>query len=1126
MVINMKYNILQNDEGISPVIGTVLLLAIGMTVLMTVQLNFVPVWNEQEELNHLEKMNDDFKELKSSIESSAVSGTALSIPLTMGFKYSPKIIAYNPRDSAHATLSIQKDVWAEVRYNELTPEGMDDATSIKNITSATISYALQSSHNLSYLIYEHGLIRRSTSNYTPGAQALVTNSSLYLLGVNVTEPETTSSLERRVINIYPTSPAKNSVIGRNVWLTLHTKYADWWTDTNNPSSIQNLGGTVYKKDTTSGTIIAYFGSMEIRMGETQVTTRPKKPPERLPAYRLVKITPQNVNLPVEGMNSLIVEVQDSYNNPVPNVLVNFSKNETRKPNNAYSTATLIQDSAVSGADGRATIQLKTSGAGLYYIDASIPVFNTTFTYPASSQGGFISLTYNQPTVTATLRNASGEPSQSEQVSFAAGEGTVTPATATTDANGNASTTLNTSTATGIKLTNIQTSGVTNISANITWDTVNTITVAANRTPGGYIFGNIDIQTNVNSDGCVRYGTSPGYYPYLSSCDTNTASHSIALTGLQPYTAYYFIVNSSRTGGASVNSSEYMFVTESGILDTTPPASITNPNNVSYLPLYINWTWDDPADSDFKEVQIYIDGTYKTTVAKGVNYFNGSYFRPNSTHTLSTHTVDTSGNVNTTWVNRTANTSSAFTYVFGYDLITGTVTGFGNAQNADDSGASAMFNESLTGGGAPGSNNYTNVTDYTATNGTVVNFTNMTTFTDGGAFATLTEGGSSGVAGGTSNAIASVIGATDNTGDTLAALQANDTSGASPSSVITTDGWYTVSMKNKIMYIDGFNTSGMSGSVTAATLKMEYSVETGYGGTNPIRWGREGYALNSSGIVPANGDVSVARSYDLYAQGINNLADIAALNVEFTSDDPPSPQAVSFDYVWIEVTYSGSAATYRMNITTNTTSVPVDTNYYLEINYSRDANETGYSVYVYNGSAWNLKGNLTSSTWNLSNFTLTGGEVDAITRNVSVRYIDQTPTGSTQGNLYIDYQRVNGSTPAAGGAAAYRLNVTTNTTDIPDASTQTLQLRYNVSNDTFTLQLWNGSAWNNRTTLDNITMSYRNITLLPEEFIPDGSLTGSAGTLTTGYVLVRYLDLNASAVQQGSLYLDYQRVNST
>ena len=1160
MVITMKYSILLNDEGVSPVIGTVLLLAIGMTVLMTVQLNFVPVWNQQEELNHLEIMNDDFKELKSSIESSAVSGTSLSVPLTMGFKYSPKIIAYNPRDSVQATLSIQKDVWAEVRYNELNPEGMDDAASIKNITSATISYAMQSSHNLSFLIYEHGLIRRSTSNYTPSAQALVTNSSLYLLGVNATEPETTTSTERRVINIYPTSPAKNSVIGKNVWLTLRTKYVDWWADDpNNPSSIQNLGGTIYKKDNASGIIIAYFDRMEIRLGETQVTTRSKKPPERLTPYRLVKITPQNVNLPVVGMNSLVVEVQDSYNNPVPNVQVNFSINTTKKPGNAYSTATLLQNSAISGADGRANIQLKTSGAGLYYIDAGIPAFNTTFTYPASSQAGFISLAYTgaEPsyTITATLRNESGQPSPFQQVSFAAGEGTVTPAPVTTDAiTGNASTPLDTGAATGIKLTNIKTSGITNSSANITWDTVNTITVTANRTPGGYIFGNIDVSTSVNSTGCVRYGTSPGNYLYISSCDSNTASHSITLTNLQPYTAYYFIVNSSRPGGASINSSEYMFVTETGVVETIPPASITNPNNVTYLPLYINWTWNDPADADFKEVQVYIDGVYKTTVAKGVRYYNASYFRPNSTHNISTHTVDTNGNVNTTWVNNTANTSTVFTYVFGYDLITGTVTGFDNAKNDSDNGASALFNESLTGGGTPASNNYTNVTNYTATNGTIFNWVNMQSATDGGAFANLTEGGiSSG--GGTLNYVTNSNFATSNAGWTESNVDPSTFIAQSfDGAVGNTAAGGSGTGSEKFTYIDNIN--GQPNPVPETAYARINS--TSFTAPNGITAISANFAWNSTvaNLGFANYKVrykilnsitlgEVARVYDSGNRTTSNAtwtfyqnttipastltagnSYIVQVELEIYNSVKTENPSITFrtDDIYLNITTSATT-TYSMNITTNTTSVPVDTNYYLQINYSRDANETGYSVYVFNGSAWNLKGNLTSSAWNLSNFTLTGGEVDVITRNVSVRYIDLTPSGSTQGNLSIDYQRVNGSTPAGGGGT-YRLNVTTNTTDIPSATNHTLQLRYNVSNDNFTLQLWNGSAWNNRTTLTNSSLSYYNISLLSDELIQYGTLSGQAGSINQYYLLVRYLDLNASAVQQGKLYLDYQRVYST
>ena len=109
------------------------------------------------------------------------------------------------------------------------------------------------------------------------------------------------------------------------------------------------------------------------------------------------------------------------------------------------------------------------------------------------------------------------------------------------------------------------------------------------------------------------------------------------------------------------------------------------------------------------------------------------------------------------------------------------------------------------------------------------------------------------------------------------------------------------------------------------------------------------------------------------------------------------------------------------------------------------------------------------------------------------------------------------------SGSYQLNVTTNTTDIPDASIHTLELRYNVSGDNFTVQLWNGSSWNNRTTLNDTSLSYRNITLYPEELISYGILAGNAGSINKSYSLVRYLDLNASAEQQGTLYLDYQRI---
>ena len=87
----MKKSILRNEIAVSPVLGAILIMAIGVTLLSTVQLKFVPVWNMQEELDHLKAMLDDFKVLKSGIESGIQSGTTSSLPLSMGFKYSPKM---------------------------------------------------------------------------------------------------------------------------------------------------------------------------------------------------------------------------------------------------------------------------------------------------------------------------------------------------------------------------------------------------------------------------------------------------------------------------------------------------------------------------------------------------------------------------------------------------------------------------------------------------------------------------------------------------------------------------------------------------------------------------------------------------------------------------------------------------------------------------------------------------------------------------------------------------------------------------------------------------------------------------------------------------------------------------
>ena len=167
---------------------------------------------------------------------------------------------------------------------------------------------------------------------------------------------------------------------------------------------------------------------------------------------------------------------------------------------------------------------------------------------------------------------------------------------------------------------------------------------------------------------------------------------------------------------------------------------------------------------------------------------------------------------------------------------------------------------------------------------------------------------------TLNTTASVIGTSDDTGDAIEDVRADDTSGASPSDVISGDGWYTAD-KGDVMFIDGFNTTGISGIITDVVLNVQYSVEAGYGGSNPVQWALDAGTLASTDITPANGEEDNVASYDLYVRGVDTVNEISTLDVEFTSNDNAGADAVSFDYVFVTVTYNnppvaGTPQTYN------------------------------------------------------------------------------------------------------------------------------------------------------------------------------------------------------------------------
>jgi hypothetical protein len=82
-----------------------------------------------------------------------------------------------------------------------------------------------------------------------------------------------------------------------------------------------------------------------------------------------------------------------------------------------------------------------------------------------------------------------------------------------------------------------------------------------------------------------------------------------------------------------------------LADTTPPASITGLSSPSKSTDWIYWTWTNPADADFAENIIRIDGTNVANTSN--NFYNATGLAQNTSYIITVHTKDTNNNINGT-----------------------------------------------------------------------------------------------------------------------------------------------------------------------------------------------------------------------------------------------------------------------------------------------------------------------------------------------------------------------------------------------------------------------------------------------------------------------------------------------
>jgi hypothetical protein len=156
-------------------------------------------------------------------------------------------------------------------------------------------------------------------------------------------------------------------------------------------------------------------------------------------------------------------------------------------------------------------------------------------------------------------------------------------------------------------------------------------------------------------------TAPDFYQTIIYIDgTNVANLTAPInyynaTGLSSLTNYTIIINTMDTD-INVNTTN---VNNTAITkaapDLTPPMAVTNLANKSSGTDWIYWNWTNPADVDFFEAIIYINGTNIANTSN--NYYNATGLNPSSSYIIKVLTMDNSGNINTTNVNSTAVTQA-------------------------------------------------------------------------------------------------------------------------------------------------------------------------------------------------------------------------------------------------------------------------------------------------------------------------------------------------------------------------------------------------------------------------------------------------------------------------------------
>ena len=220
----------RENEGVSNIIGTLLIFAVLVSLYGAYQSTAVPVWNKGVEYDHLDVVYADMMSMKSDIEDVALLISPKSSDIHLGVRYPERMIFMNPGEGAAGMLTVESDVNISVAY---TTSGAA-APDMLNYSSSRITYELYGTIGSPKYVYEHGILIKDfrTSSVTTDEQKLIVGDNIYIPILNLPEAKnlSSSSMDVESLTIHPYIKASTDLNVESITITFDTAYPGIWLD--------------------------------------------------------------------------------------------------------------------------------------------------------------------------------------------------------------------------------------------------------------------------------------------------------------------------------------------------------------------------------------------------------------------------------------------------------------------------------------------------------------------------------------------------------------------------------------------------------------------------------------------------------------------------------------------------------------------------------------------------------------------------------------------------------------------------------------------------------------------------------------------------------------------------------